>query len=277
MAIITISRGSMSGGEALAKCLAERLQYPSVGREIVVEAAERAGVPEATLARKFEHSPTLWGRLTSDRRIYVTAVQAALAEHAAGGDLIYHGLAGHLLLKGIPNVLRVRLVAPLEARIRAVVEQKNLSREDAIQYIEKVDENRVRWTRLLYDVDWRDPSIYDMVINLESMSIETACSVVANAAQQPEYATTETARKILQDFLLSCRVKLALAGDPQTRGLNLEARGDDGRVEISGEIPSAEMLTHASRRTEDEILRVAQGVQGVTRVILDLRKFDMYH
>ena len=68
MAIITISRGSMSGGEALAKRLADRLRYPILGREILVEAATKAGVSEEELTQKFERSPGLWDRMTSSRR-----------------------------------------------------------------------------------------------------------------------------------------------------------------------------------------------------------------
>jgi len=110
MAIITISRGSMSGGEALAECLHQRLGYPVLGREVLVEAAAKLGVPEETLTQKFEKSPGLWSRLTESRRLYLVAIQAAIAEHAASGNLIYHGRAGHMLLHGVPNVLRVRNV-----------------------------------------------------------------------------------------------------------------------------------------------------------------------
>ncbi len=91
MPLIIISRGSMSGGQALAECLAGALGSPCVGREIVVEAAARLGVPQQLLSEKLEKGPSFWQRLTMERRLYVAAVQAALAEHAARGDLIYHG------------------------------------------------------------------------------------------------------------------------------------------------------------------------------------------
>ncbi len=103
MSIITISRGSMSGGQALAECLAGALGSPCVGREIVVEAAAKVGVPEKILAEKLERGPGVWDRLTLPRRMYVAAVQEALAEHAVKGDLVYHGYAGHLLLRGVPG------------------------------------------------------------------------------------------------------------------------------------------------------------------------------
>jgi cytidylate kinase len=187
-----------------------------VGREVIVAAAEKLGVDEQLLSEKFVRSPGLWERMTSNRRLYLVAVQAALAEHAANGDLIYHGNAGHLLLRGIRSVLRVRLIAPLDLRIRAVMERKRSGRRES--HIRQVDEERIRWTRFIYGVDWTAPSLYDLSVNLERMSMDTACLVIAEAVRQPEFATTREVEKELSDFLLACRVKLALT-NPQTRHL----------------------------------------------------------
>lgn len=267
----------MSGGEALARCLAAELGYPCVGREILVEAAAKLGVPEETLTKKFEKSPGLWGRLTSDRRLYVIAVQAALAEHAKEGDLVYHGHAGHLLLKGIPNVLRVRLIAPLEMRVRAVMEREHLAHDAAVEYIRAVDEERIRWTKFLYGVDWRDPSLYDLVINLENMSIKTACAIVCQAVKQPEFAMNDATRQRLQDFHLACQVKVALARNPQTRGVEFEVQAKDGSVDVFCEMPAAGMLARTSRRGEEEIYQTVSAVEGVKSVRVHIKEFDAYH
>ncbi|MGB9736313.1 MAG: cytidylate kinase family protein, partial [bacterium] len=52
MAIITISRGTFSGGQMLAECLAKKLGYKSISREILIEAAEKYGISENNLTRK---------------------------------------------------------------------------------------------------------------------------------------------------------------------------------------------------------------------------------
>lgn len=277
MPIITISRGSMSGGKAVAECLASALGSPCIGREIVVEAAAKVGVPEQILARKIEKGPGLWERLTLERRIYAVAVQAALAEHIEKGDLVYHGLAGHLLLKGLPAVLRVRLIAPLEVRIRAAMEREGLTREAAEHSIRDADENRARWTRFMYGVDVLDPQLYDVVINLERMSIPTACEILAEAGRKPEFLVTECVRAKLASFALACRVKVALATHPGSRGLDLDVTAEDGVVTISGEVPKPIMLTHASSRWEQELTQIAKSVKGVHRVELGIRAFDAYH
>jgi cytidylate kinase len=276
MAIITISRGSMSGGEALAKSLSTALGYPIVGRDVLVVAAKKLDVSEEILTQKIVRGPGVWESLTSNRHLYVVAVQAALAEHLDKGNLVYHGHAGHLLLKGLPTVLRVRLIAPLEMRVRSVMERQHLNREAAVEYIATVDQERIRWTQFIYGVDWRDPALYDLVINLENMSIQTACATIAAVVGQPEFALTDAAKKAIADFQLACRVKIALATNALTRELRVELQAKEGTVEIRGEVPKVGLLTHTSTRDEREILRVAQGVEGVKQVYLDLQEIDPY-
>ncbi len=277
MPIITISRGTMSGGKALAECVAGALGSPCIAREVLVEAASKLGVSEESLREKMERSPGLWERLTTERRTYLLAAQAALADYAAAGDVVYHGLAGHLLLRDVPEVLRVRLIAPLPVRIKSLMEQRGMTRDEAERFITEVDQHRARWTRLMYGVDVEDPRLYDLVLNLEKTSINSACAVVVWMARQREFVVTDTARARLADFALACRVRLALAIDAASRGLELSIGAKDGVVTLTGEVPKPDMLTHASERWMGEIRKVAEGVPGVRRVVLDLQVVSAYH
>jgi hypothetical protein len=125
-------------------------------------------------------------------------------------------------------------------------------------------------------VDWSDPSIYDLVINLENMSMQTACATIASIVGQPEFALTDAAKKAIADFQLACRVKIALATNALTRELDLHLKADSGRIEISAEVPKVGLLTHTSGRDEREILRVVQSVEGVKQVYLDLQEINPY-
>jgi cytidylate kinase len=274
MPIITISRGSMSGGQALASCLSATLGAPCIGRELVVEAAAKLGVSEEVISQKLERSPGLWERMTHERRIYVTALQSALAEHVAGGNLVYHGFADHLLLAGVPAVLRVRLIAPLEMRVRAVMGQHKLSREAAARYIEEIDEDRSRWAKFIYGADLRDPALYDLTINLDTMTVESGCAVVAAVATRPEFTVTREVQEHLADFALACRVRIALATNLATRSLELEVSAASGLVTVAGEIPEATMITHVSTRWERELRSVVEDVAGVAGLELRITPFN---
>jgi len=129
--IITISRGSFSGGRVVAECVAEKLGYRLVSREVLSAAAARYGIAEEKLTRALERAPGLWERLGHERRLYLTYIQAALCEALQADDVVYHGHAGHLLLRGISHVLRVRLIAPLAYRIGAAMDQLRCGQEAA--------------------------------------------------------------------------------------------------------------------------------------------------
>jgi cytidylate kinase len=272
MAIVTISRGSMSGGEAFANCLASQLGYPVLGREVLVEAAARLGVTEEILREKIQTSAGLFEKLTTDRHVYLVALQSALADQCVSGDLIYHGHAGHFLLKDVPNVLRVRLIAPMAMRIRAVMEQQGLSSEAAQDYIRYIDQERIEWTKFVYGVDWRDPRNYDLIINLKRVSLASACAMVAGVVKSPAYATTEEVKKKLKDFALACKVKVALVARPICQNCRYDVQADDGIVEILWQPATTGAPVKPPKATEEEIRKTAQAVEGVRAVTLHLRE-----
>jgi hypothetical protein len=72
-----------------------------------------------------------------------------------------------------------------------------------------MDEERLQRTRYLFNVDWRDPALYGLVLNLAHMSRETAADVVIYLAKHPEYQPTPGSEKELNDLTLSGRVKAA--------------------------------------------------------------------
>lgn len=271
MAIISICRGTKSGGQAMAKCLAKRLGYPLVAREVVKEAASDLGVSEADLSRGMERTPRLWNRQSSERRLYIAAVQAALAEHVAGGDLIYHGRAGQVLLAGLPGVLKVRLIAPMGARVHSLLESDGMDSTSAEQYIRHVDGVRARWVKMMYGEDVEDPVLYNMVINLKTLSIPAACTIVTKASEQPDFAVTDEVKAKLIDFRLACQVKLGLARARDTRALNLQIEAHGGIVDVSGTAPAL-----SSGKTGEQIVEVARSIQGVEEVRLRVEWFDPY-
>jgi cytidylate kinase len=277
MPIVTISRGSMSGGRALAQSVCRELRSTCVGREVLVEAAAKLGVPEKELVEKVQRPPGLWGRFKQERRIYLVAVQAALAEYVATGNIVYHGLAGHMLLRGLPAVLRVRLIAPVEMRIKAVIEEQGINAADAERYIKHVDEQRSQWTKFMYGVQILDPQLYDLVVNLEAVSLPTAAEIVVATVKRPEFMITQEVAGLLEDFALASRIKLALAADLATRGLELEVRAARGAVTIRGTLPRPATLLPDSGRCEADVRQAVSTVPGVKMLTMEFDHEQTYY
>lgn len=271
MAIISICRGTKSGGEALARCLAERLGYPLLGREVLQAAAAELGVPAKDLEEKMQDLPRFFDRSNTLRKTYIAAVQAKLAEHASRGKLIYHGLAGGFLLKGVPGVLCARLIAPLAMRVQTLMDTHDMDEATAEAYIQDVDDARARWVKTMYGVDILDPVNYDMILNLGTFSVPEACKVVTRAAEAPEFRIDDARLRDLDDFRIASQVRLALMDDMGTQTLDLSARSDGGVVEISGQAPLLNTGEVGNRITE-----ISRSVTGVKEIILKIEWFDPY-
>jgi len=259
MPIITISRGTFSGGKDMAECLARELGYSCISREVIVEAGERYGVSEAALNVALSQAPSLINRLKRDRDHYLAYIRATLCKHAQAGDFIYHGLAGHHLLAGIRHVIRVRVVADTSYRINAAMKQLNITSRQSEAHIKRVDEQRRKWTRFLYGVAWEDPSNYDVVLNLEYLGTAGACAVVARMTELEQFQATQESRKALDNLAVRSRVQAALASDERTRDADFRLRADDGVVTVEGVAKLPEMI--------EAVNEVVPAVKGVVRVV----------
>ncbi|MFC1661627.1 AAA family ATPase, partial [Gemmatimonadota bacterium] len=157
----------------------------------------------------FESTPGVWARLTHDREKYMLAVQTALAEWCTRGNLVYHGLAGQFLLKDLPGVLRVLILAPLKRRVRTLGETHPRMTSDQLEdFIRRVDQERSRWVRVMYGADVMDTSLYDLTVNLREMSEKTACDTIATAALQPRFEITADVESEIFAFAADCRTRL---------------------------------------------------------------------
>ncbi|MFC1919536.1 AAA family ATPase [Chloroflexota bacterium] len=260
MAIIAISRGTFAGGTKLAELVANKLGYRSMAREVLVDAAKVYGTPQEKLNEALEKSPGILEGLTHERARYLVFIQAALYAEAKGDNIVYHGHAGHILLKDIPNILKIRVIADMEFRLRAVVEQHQTSREEAEKFIKKADERRTRWAKFLYGIDWKDPLLYDMVVNLHHMELDDACEMVCHATTLESYKTTPALSKNISNLALNNHVLAMTAADTSIAYDTLTIESDDGVVNIGGKV-----------RFQEDLKKI----ENIVRQIPDIKKLNM--
>lgn len=258
MAIIMISRGTFSGGKAVAEGLAAQLDYPCVSNEVIYDAAEEFGVPEEKLNTVLQEPPKVWRQRPGRRLAHMNFVRAALLRRATGGSLVYHGYAGHLLLHDVSHVIRVRIIADMAFRIKAAMETDGLTKQQAIEKIKQLDSKAIKWTQALYAVQWQDPFLYDLVLNLNAMRIESAVDLIAHMTQLPDFKPTPQSQKAFDNLLLSSLVWAQLTRDKVTKSANVRVTSDNGVVTITGKAGSHKIVP--------VIPVVAQQVPGVREV-----------
>jgi cytidylate kinase len=222
MAVITISRGSYSHGKEVAKKLAQRLGYECVSREIILKASEHFNIPEIKLLRAVHDAPSALNRLTYGKERYVAYVREALLHYLDKDNVVYHGLAGHFFVQGVSHVLKVRIVADLEDRVAEEMRREGTSEEEARKTLLKDDEARHRWSVYLYDIDTTDPSLYDLVIHIHSITTDDAVELIYEAAKLPCFQTTPESQKQMHTLLLAAQVQAALMRDMPSVNVQVE-------------------------------------------------------
>ncbi len=262
MPIITIYRGAFSGGATLAERVASELGYRCVSREVLLEASRRYGIPEQKFTEILESEPHWWARWRESLWLYRVALQAAMCEVAQGGDLVYHGHVGHELLRGIRHVLKVHLTASMEYQIEQVRTREDMDEPAARRYIEHMNKARSRRLEDLFGADWQDSSRFDLVLNTANMTLETASQLIVTAAKREEYQPTPSSEQAFQDLALAATAEAALITSPSTRNLNIHIQAKQGVVHVTGVLSQPAL--------QDEIVRVIEGLPGVTKVVADL-------
>ncbi len=253
MAIITISRGSYSRGKEVAEKLAQALGYECISRDILLEASERFNIPEIRLIRAIHDAPSILQRFTYGKEQYVAYIRAALLRHVQKDNVVYHGLAGHFLLQGIPHVLKVRIIADLEDRVKEEMKRENISAEEARRVLLKDDEERRKWSLKVMGVDTWDPNIYDLLIHIKCITVDDAVDIIKCAVKGSCFKPTPEGQKLVDELSLAARIEAALV--QEIPSVKVEVK--EGEVFIS--------LRGALREDQDlmaRIKRLAANIAG---------------
>lgn len=258
MQIVCVSRGSLSRGKDLAESLARKLGYPCLSREDLIEAATREGIHVGKLETSMLRPRGFTERLARERDHYLAFCTAFLCDKLQETPLVYHGRSGHLLLRDISHVLRVRVVADDEYRIRATMDRLGLSREKARRYLADVETDRRNWVRSMYGVSWEDASQYDVVVNVEHMSVDNAAAALVGMAQLPDFQMTPASRRAMADLRLSAHARLALARNPYTGRFGFSVGASNGVVTVT-------YLPH-DMEVADDIGLVLGGLEGMAEL-----------
>src|SRR6266852_8550946 len=177
MSILTLSHEMGAGGPEIGQQVAEQLGYKYVDHELITDTAHRYGLLEEKLEHLDESKPSLFERFDAETRRYLTVLQTALYEFAEQDRVVLMGRSGQWLLRGIPHGLRVRVMAPFDLRVKRL--GKRLSEQMGEHTNPRMvhdmarrdDTEKIGRMRYLYEVDVRDPALYDLVINTEKLSI----------------------------------------------------------------------------------------------------------
>jgi cytidylate kinase len=265
MAIVTIAHETGSGGPEIGIELAKRLGWRYVDREMLSEAAQRYGVGEDKLTELDEKKPSLFERFDVETRQYITVLQSALLDNAEQDNVVINSRGGQMLLRGISHVLRVFVIAPFELRVKRVMKKMSAQAQEGVdvrttvEMVRRSDQEKHGRIRYLYDVDWGDPALYDLVLNTEKLTVDAGVESIAGLVRS--LTVTPESRQHVRDRALASRVRSALAAHPDTRKYRLTVEAERGIIRLEG--------TAALDRAA-EVARTVPGVVDVKGQLLEV-------
>jgi cytidylate kinase len=111
-------------------------------------------------------------------------VTEAILQLAKLGSVILSGRAAHLITRGLPYGLHVRLVASFASRVERAKHLRQCSRTEAEAFIRESDRARQRYVQTNFATDINDPHTYNLVINTDRMTSLSAAHLVLRAMQE---------------------------------------------------------------------------------------------
>lgn len=260
MAIITISRLMGSGGIPIAQKVAEKLGYTLLDGDAIMEVADQYGLTRESLELADEKPPHFSDKLDIKHEIALHLIELIVLEYALKGNVILYGRGGQDLLKGINSVLRVRIIAPFEERVERWAEREWLDPDRARMLVRKSDQQRAGFIKYYFDRDWDDPLGYDLVINTERLSEESAVRLICDAVKDRNLLEIKAGyKKVLADLVLRKRVEIAISSAADIDQQLLEITSNEGVVTLGGQMQSE---TERQRATG-----IAEATAGVAKVI----------
>lgn len=184
MSALTVSRQMDSGGDELALQVAQRLGWRVVCRDLINQAALAACVPQVALAEIDELGFLGLRPSSRDWQAYQSHVKRIIRELADEGKVVIVGRGGQAVLRGRPDVLHVRVVAPLEVRVARLQQGKNISAESARACLEASDRARARYLRRSHGIRLDDPTLYHLIINIGLLDLSHAVDLIVHVLQE---------------------------------------------------------------------------------------------
>lgn len=208
MAVITLSRQLESGGDDVAHLLCEKLGYQYCDKNMMAEIGEEIGLAAGVVQSAVEFKPAAKGllerwfgstpRLTGGDPSSWTfpALNEALQDLTIAnlvdiinaayqkGNMVIVGRGGMAALQDKPDVLHVRIQAPMKLRVERLQKHQGVGLEEAQRLIRERDLSDVEWIKRYFGLDSHDPQLFDIIISTAKFTPQRAADLIVDALEK---------------------------------------------------------------------------------------------
>ena len=265
MPLIAMTREMGSLGKDVAAGIAARQNRKVVYHEIIEPIANKMRLRKSHVERFLEGKAGLWERLTTDRTsLSIFTADETFRFLRDGSTAVIRGWGAVHLLRNIPHVVRVRICAPFELRVRRMMERLGTDNREAVESeIQLSEEAHTAITRRHFGINWRDPENYDLVLCTERLSVEDCVEEVEGMMNRARFRETPESLRMVEELALEWSVRSALRRDSRTAGCGVTVECVAGAARLTGMVDDDAAAA--------AIAEVAGRVEGVRTVDNQLR------
>ena len=269
MTVIAMTREIGSRGMEVAAGVAARLGLKIVRSETIANGvAERLKIEPSAFLRYMEGSASLVERWRINRRKLVHYTAEEILRVAQQDNVLIKGWGTATLLRDLPQVIGVRVCAPMEFRVRVLMERLGrIDAKTAREEIERQDAARARTMAAHFNVEHEDARLYHVVLNTERLSIEACVKTIVDLAQSPRFRGLMAVRSALSDKLLETMIGSAMAEEisPSMAPLGVSVSVANGKITLRGISSSG-----ALRRKAETIAHTVAGTFPIDNRIVSV-------
>ncbi len=196
--VLAISRQLGSGGSFIGQTVAKRFNLRYADRDILHEAALALGVEAAAVESLAERVEGFWGRIAHmfvrggaeglhaplDLPVFeaadLFAIQSQIIREIASREsAVIVGRGGAQVLRDRPGLISIFVHAPVQARVRRVMDTRQLSVDEATALVRRSDRERAAFVESLSGCPWTTASLYDLTLNTATIGLEASAEIVA--------------------------------------------------------------------------------------------------
>ena len=186
--VVTITGEYGAMGNTVADLVSKELGFTLYDRKLIHMIAERAHVEpsivEAVEKREHTYLTEIFDELIGNVELgdseYAKRLSEVVGLVGANGAAVILGRGANVLL-GSKRALRVRCIAPDAVRVNRIADRLNLSRFEASEAMAVEDARRAHWVESMVGVDLNYPGHYDIIINTDTFSLESAAKAIVAA------------------------------------------------------------------------------------------------
>ena len=205
--VVCISATDGAAGEEIAPLVASQLGFRLIDEQIVLRAAQEAGV-EPRVVADVEQRKSLVARVLQELPASGMAgaglalggpmpvleeapandelrglIRSTIEEIAHQGDSVIISHAASLALADEPEVLRVLITASPETRAERIADARQCDPKQAKKLVSRGDTNRADYIKRFYRISSEGPTHYDLLVNTDRVPAEQAAELIAHAAR----------------------------------------------------------------------------------------------